>query len=146
MWVVVAREALDLRPMLAFVERPEMGGVVTFSGNVREQNRGRRVSYLEYEAYVPMAERELTAIAAEAVRRWECRIAISHRLGRLEIGEPSVMIAVACAHRAAAFEACRYAIDTLKESVPIWKREVWEDGEVWIEGERDAPVRDAAGG
>jgi molybdopterin synthase catalytic subunit len=126
---------LELAPLAAFVERPEAGAVATFSGIVRNHNRGRRVSYLEYDAYRPMAEAKMREIAAEAARRWDCRIAMAHRLGRLEIGEPSVLVAVSCAHRAAAFDACRFAIDTLKETVPIWKKEVWEGGEVWIEGE-----------
>src|SRR5690349_10177867 len=139
-FVEVTDAPLDPAPLVRFVEGPEMGAVVTFSGNVRNENCGRAVEYLEYDAYRPMAERELTRIAEEAVRRWGCRIAIQHRVGRLEIGEPSVLVAVACGHRGEAFEACRYAIDTLKEEVPIWKREVWEGGEAWIEGERDAPV------
>jgi molybdopterin synthase catalytic subunit len=117
-----------------------MGAVITFSGNVRDNNRGRRVEYLEYDVYRPMAEKQLRKIAEEAVRRWDCRIAIQHRVGRLEIGEPSVLVVVACGHRGEAFDACRYAIDTLKAEVPIWKREVWEGGEAWIEGEKDAPV------
>jgi molybdopterin synthase catalytic subunit len=129
---------LDPAPLVRFAEAPEMGAVVTFSGNVRNHNRGRTVEYLEYDAYRPMAEKQLRGIAEEAVARWSCRIAIQHRVGRLEIGEPSVLVVAACAHRGDAFDACRYAIDTLKERVPIWKREVWEDGEAWIEGERDA--------
>ena len=138
--VEVIDAPLDPAPLVRFAERPEMGAVVTFSGNVRNHNRGRTVEYLEYDVYRPMAERQLHAIAEEAVERWSCRIAIQHRVGRLEIGEPSVLVVTACAHRGDAFDACRYAIDTLKERVPIWKREVWEGGEVWIEGERDAPV------
>ncbi len=136
--VALLEEPLELAPLVALVEHAGAGAVATFSGNVRDQNRGRRVEYLEYDAYRPMAERQMREIAEEAVRRWDCRIAIRHRVGRLEIGEPSVLVAVACAHRAAAFEACRFAIDTLKESVPIWKKEVWEGGEVWIEGEGEA--------
>jgi molybdopterin synthase catalytic subunit len=136
----VTEAPLDAEPLVRFVERPEFGAVVTFSGNVRCVNRGRRVEYLEYEAYRPMAEKEMRAIAAEAVERWRCRVALQHRVGRLEIGEPSVLIAIACGHRGQAFDACRYVIDTLKERVPIWKREVWEGGEVWIEGEGEAPV------
>jgi molybdopterin synthase catalytic subunit len=139
-FVEVTDAPLDPAPLVRRVEAPEMGGVVTFSGNVRNHNRGRQVEYLEYDAYRPMAEKQLRAIAEEAARRWRCRIAIQHRIGRLEIGEASVLVVAACAHRADAFEACRYAIDTLKERVPIWKREVWADGEAWIEGERDAPV------
>src|SRR5438045_425547 len=136
--VRIQDEPLKLAPLIEFVERAGMGAVVSFSGNVRDHNRGRRVEYLEYDAYRPMAERKMREIAEEAVRRWQCRIAIRHRVGRLEIGEPSVLIAVSCAHRAAAFEACRFAIDTLKETVPIWKKAVWEGGEVSIEGEGEA--------
>lgn len=138
--VEITEQPLDPAVLVSFAEAPEMGAVVTFSGNVRNHNRGRTVEYLEYDAYRPMAEKQLRAIAQEAVDRWNCRIAIQHRVGRLEIGDPSVIVVAACAHRGDAFEACRYAIDTLKERVPIWKREVWEGGEAWIEGERDAPV------
>lgn len=137
----VTPDVLDPLEALGWVSAPELGGVVLFSGNVRDENRGRRVDYLEYEAYVPMAEAELRRIGEEAMARWPGRIALLHRTGRLEIGESSVLVAAASAHRAAAFEACRYAIDTLKERVPIWKREVWQGGEVWIEGPDDAPVR-----
>jgi molybdopterin synthase catalytic subunit len=140
LFVQITDAVLDPAPLVRFVEAPEMGAVVTFSGNVRNHNRGRTVEYLEYDAYRPMAERELRRIGEEALERWNCRIALQHRVGRLEVGEPSVLVVVACAHRGDAFEACRWAIDTLKERVPIWKREVWEGGEVWIEGERDAPV------
>jgi len=142
-WVAITDEPLDPAPLVRFVERPEMGAVVTFSGNVRSENRGRTVLYLEYDAYRPMAEKQLRAIAEEAAARWSCRIAVQHRLGRLEIGDPSVLVVAACGHRGEAFEACRYAIDTLKERVPIWKREVFEGGQVWIEGEGDAPVAGA---
>jgi len=139
--VEITDAPLDPAPLVRFAESDEMGAVVTFSGNVRNHNRGRRVEYLEYDCYRPMAERELRAIADEAVWRWDCRVAVQHRLGRLEIGEPSVLVVAACAHRGDAFAACRYVIDSLKDRVPIWKREVWEGGEVWIEGEGDAPVR-----
>jgi molybdopterin synthase catalytic subunit len=141
----ILSEPLRLESLIAHVERPEAGAVVTFAGNVRNHSRGRRVEYLEYDAYVPMAERKLREIAEDAERRWDCRVAVHHRTGRLEIGEPSVLIAVSCAHRAAAFDACRYVIDTLKQTVPIWKKEVWEDGEVWIEGEGEAPVPETRG-
>ena len=139
-WVSVTDEPLDPLPLAAFVEGPEMGAVVTFSGIVRDHNRGRRVDHLFYDAYRPMAEREMARIAEETAGHWACRIAMQHRLGRLEIGEPSVIVAVACAHRGDAFDACRHAIDTLKERVPIWKREAWDGGEVWIEGEADRPA------
>jgi MoaE-MoaD fusion protein len=131
---------LDLALLLREVERPEAGGLATFSGVVRNNSRGRRVLHLDYDAYRPMAEKKLQELVCEVEQRWDCRIAIRHRLGRLEIGEASVMIAVSSAHRATAFEACRYAIDTLKITVPIWKKEAWEGGEVWIEGEGESRI------
>jgi molybdopterin synthase catalytic subunit len=111
------------------------GAVCTFVGQVRENSRGRQVSYLEYNAYVPMAVKEMKRIGEEAEARWGCVVAIQHRIGRIELGEASVVIAVGSPHRAEAFEACRWCIDTLKENVPIWKREVCPDGAFWIEGE-----------
>src|SRR5262249_46302600 len=137
--IAIQDAPLSIDPLIAFVERPEAGAVVTFSGNVRNHNRGRGVEYLEYDAYRPMAARKMREIAEEAVRRWDGRSAMRHRGGRLAIGEASVLVAVSCAHRGDAFAACRFAIDTLKETVPIWKKEVWEGGEVWIEGEGEAP-------
>lgn len=134
----VTREPLDRPAVDAIVQsvwHPGAGGLVTFEGVVRDHARGKRVRYLEYDAYPEMAETEMAAIAAEVERRWGTdRVAMAHRIGRLEIGEVSVVVAVACAHRAEAFEACRYAIDTLKAKVPIWKKEVAEDGEEWVEG------------
>jgi molybdopterin synthase catalytic subunit len=113
-----------------------IGAISLFLGTVRDVNAGRRVRFLEYEAYAGMAEREMERIAAEAIARFGVtRVTIVHRVGRLEIGETSVAIAVAAPHRAAAMDACRFVIDTLKASVPIWKREHFEGGEVWIEGE-----------
>jgi len=118
----------------AAVDDPGAGGVVIFSGVVRNETAGRPVKFLEYEAHVPMAEAKLREIGAALHTRWPGvrRVAMLHRVGRLEIGEVSVLIAVAAAHRAEAFEACRYAIDTLKASVPVWKKEHFEDGEVWV--------------
>ncbi|MER3419936.1 MAG: molybdopterin converting factor, partial [Chloroflexota bacterium] len=111
-----------------------------FYGVVRNHNRGRRVLYLEYDAYPPMAEKKMHEIAAEVRQRWPVTgIAMRHRIGRLEIGEVSVMIAVASAHRADAIAACHYAIDRLKEIVPIWKKEVFEGGEEWLEGTAIVP-------
>lgn len=111
------------------------GGIVTFIGAVRDVSDGKRVQFLEYEAYEPMAVAKLEQVAAEASERWPVQaIAIQHRVGRLEIGDDAVVIAVACPHRAQAFEACHYAIDRLKEIVPIWKKEHGEDGEVWVGG------------
>jgi molybdopterin synthase catalytic subunit len=114
---------------------PEDGAVCLFLGVVRNENGGRPVRHLEYEAYEEMARPLMEEIAAEARRRWPVtEVHIVHRLGRLEIGEPSVAVSVAAPHRAAAFEACRYAIDTLKATVPIWKKEFYADGEIWLEG------------
>ena len=109
---------------------------VTFAGATRNDNAGRRVLRLEYEAYEPMALSEMRRLAGEAGERWQIvRIAISHRVGLVDIGETSVAIAVSAAHRAEAFEACRFAIDTLKRTVPIWKKEYFADGAVWADGE-----------
>ncbi len=136
--VRITREPLDaaaVRELERAVTSAGDGGVVTFQGTVRDNARGKRVRYLEYDAYPEMAEQQMRAIADEVVRRWQTQaIAIAHRIGRLEIGECSVVVIVACPHRAEAFEACRYAIDTLKSTVPIWKKEAYEDGEEWVEG------------
>ena len=111
------------------------GAISVFFGTVRNVNAGQRVLFLEYEAYAGMAEREMERIAAEAIARFGItKVAIVHRVGRVEIGEASVAIAVAAPHRAPAMEACRFVIDTLKTSVPIWKREHFEGGAVWVEG------------
>jgi molybdopterin synthase catalytic subunit len=131
-WVRAAPLSLD--ELLAEVQGPACGGIVTFTGVVRNLSRGQSIRHLEYEAYVPMAEREMRAIANQVRERWpEVRLAMSHRIGRLEIGEPAVMIAAAAPHRAAAFEACRFAIDTLKRTAPIWKKEFAENGAYWVE-------------
>lgn len=115
------------------VASPEAGAVVTFVGTVRARTGDHQVVALEYEAYEGMAERFLRKIGAEVVEKWPgARVAIEHRVGRLEVGEVSVTIAVACPHRAAAFEACRHAIERLKVDVPIWKKEVRTDGSVWV--------------
>ena len=121
-------------PLLAEVAGPSRGGVVTFTGAVRDHARGESIDHLEYEAYVPMAEREMKRIAAEAEKRWPgTRLSMVHRIGRLESGDAAVMVAAASAHRAEAFEACRYAIDTLKQTVPIWKKEFATSGIYWVE-------------
>jgi molybdopterin synthase catalytic subunit len=130
----VVERPLSPNDAAAAVEDPGAGGVVIFSGVVRNETGGRRVKFLEYEAHAPMAEAKLREIGAALRRRWPGvkRVAMLHRVGRLEIGESSVVIAVSAAHRGDAFEACRYAIDTLKQTVPIWKKEHFEDGEVWV--------------
>lgn len=123
----------DIVPPL---ERPEDGAIITFDGVVRNHSRGRRTLYLAYEAYESMALQQLRKLVVEARERFEIReAAIVHRLGRIEVGESSVLIAVFSAHRAPAFEACRWLIDTLKRTVPIWKKEYFEDGAVWADGE-----------
>jgi molybdopterin synthase catalytic subunit/molybdopterin converting factor small subunit len=128
--------------VLAAVADSRAGAVVLFLGVVRDNARGRRVDHLIYEAYETMARRELEKIAAAAAGRWPVtRIAITHRTGRLTVGEISVAVAVSSPHRAEAFEAGRYAIDTLKQTVPIWKKEIWEGGAAWVGGDR--PVRAA---
>jgi molybdopterin synthase catalytic subunit len=118
----------------ASVDEAGAGGIVIFSGVVRNQTDGRPVKFLEYEAHRAMAEAKICEIGQAIRARWSGvrRIAILHRIGRLEIGESSVLIAVSAAHRGDAFEACRYAIDTLKRTVPVWKKEHFEDGEVWV--------------
>jgi molybdopterin synthase catalytic subunit/molybdopterin converting factor small subunit len=123
------------------------GAVTIFDGIVRNHSRGRRTLFLDYEAYEPMAARELEKLAEEALARFEVRdIRIVHRLGRLEIGESSVLIAVASAHRGPAFDACRWTIDTLKKTVPIWKKEHFADGAVWADGEPFPPDVAVKGG
>jgi molybdopterin synthase catalytic subunit len=130
----LSEHPLDVAAVVARVSGPGIGGIVTFLGAVRDHARGRVIERLEYEAYAGMAERELDAIAAEAARRWPgVRVAIAHRVGRLEIGELAVVVAAGAAHRAEAFEACRFAIDTLKQRVPIWKKEFATDGEYWVD-------------
>jgi molybdopterin synthase catalytic subunit len=117
----------------AFVSADHVGGIVTFVGTVRNQTKGKKVLKLDFEAYEPMAVSEMAKIAQQAIDKFKVhKIAIHHRTGTLEVGEVPVIIAASSAHRKAAFEACQYAIDTLKETVPIWKKEVFEDGEVWV--------------
>jgi molybdopterin synthase catalytic subunit len=140
----ITTEPIDLGRLVAAVQDPAAGGIATFTGTTRDHNEGRRVTLLEYEAYPGMAEREMERIGAEAARRWPiCKIAMVHRAGRVPVGEASVAIAVSAAHRDEAFAACRFAIDRLKEIVPIWKKEHFEGGEVWIGhqcGPRQQPV------
>ncbi len=115
------------------VADPSAGGTTVFIGTVRNQTGGKPVQRLEFEAYIPMAEKEMYKIAQQVMEQWKAlKIAIHHRVGVLEVGEIPVIIAVSTPHRKAAFQACEYAIDTLKETVPIWKKEIFEDGEVWV--------------
>lgn len=125
---------LDVGAVVARVLGPDAGGIVTFVGTVRDASRGRSIRHLEYEAYAGMAESEMEKIADAAAAQWPgARVAMAHRTGRLAIGDVAVVIVAAAPHRAEAFAACRYAIDTLKQQVPIWKKEVAVDGEYWVE-------------
>jgi MoaE-MoaD fusion protein len=141
----VTSAPLDVASALELVSAPRDGAVTTFVGMVRDHNAGRRVLWLEYEAYAPLAVKAFEQIASEAAARWsDARLAIHHRTGRLEIGEASVVIAAASPHRADAFAACRYAIERLKQIAPIWKHEHFDGGEVWIEGATADPADDQA--
>jgi molybdopterin synthase catalytic subunit len=126
---------LDPREIEATVQNEKNGAVCTFVGQVRNHSRGKQVAFLEYGAFVPLAKKELARIAGEAEKRWHVDVVIHHRIGRLEIGEASVVVCVGSPHRAEAFDACRWCIDTLKQTVPIWKRESGPDGSFWIEGD-----------
>ncbi len=130
----IVEQPLSPNAVADSVGDPAAGGIVVFSGVVRNEKGGRPVKYLEYEAHAPMAEAKMREIGEETRRRWPSVKAVTmlHRVGRLEIGESSVLIAVSAAHRAEAFEACRHAIDALKRTVPVWKKEHFEDGEVWV--------------
>lgn len=131
-------DPIDVGSVARRVVLAECGATVTLDGYAREWTKGRQTAYLIYEAYAPMAQRELEKLGREAQQRFEiAHIGIVHRTGRLEIGETSVVIAVSAPHRRAAFEACEWAIRELKRTVPIWKKEVFADGEVWVEGEND---------
>ncbi len=136
----IMREPIDTQLVVAGLKRGEDGAAIVFEGIVRNQTRGRKTLYLDYEAYEGMALHEMETLAAQALERFQIRdVALAHRLGRLQIGETSVLIVVASAHRAAAFDACRWLIDTLKRTVPIWKKEYFEDGAVWADGEPFPP-------
>ncbi|MFY9910100.1 MAG: molybdenum cofactor biosynthesis protein MoaE [Candidatus Sulfotelmatobacter sp.] len=132
----IIHDPIETSILLEHIKSTDDGAAVVFEGVVRNQTRGRRTLYLDYEAYEPMALQQMEALAEQALKQFRVRdVTMVHRLGRLEIGETSVLIVVASAHRAAAFEACRWLIDTLKRSVPIWKKEHFDDGAVWADGE-----------
>ena len=135
--VELTNDAIDHATLTERVRRNDCGAVVTFLGTVREMTEGRRTMALAYQAYPEMAQKQMAAIEAETRARWPIgEMVLVHRLGRLELGEISVGLAVSCPHRAQAFEACRHAIDRLKEIVPIWKQENWADGSTeWIHPE-----------
>jgi MoaE-MoaD fusion protein len=132
----LTREPIDSARELANMKRGDDGAAVVFEGVVRNQTRGRKTLYLDYEAYEEMARQQMESLAEQALKQFQIRdVSLVHRLGRLEIGAASVLIVVASSHRAAAFDACRWLIDTLKRTVPIWKKEHFEDGAVWADGE-----------
>jgi molybdopterin synthase catalytic subunit len=132
----LTRSTIDAERLVAAAKRGEDGAVVVFDGIVRNHTRGRQTLHLDYEAYEEMAAKQMQELAREARTRFDVRqVTMIHRLGRLEVGETSVLIVVASAHRAQAFEACRWLIDTLKKTVPIWKKETFVDGTVWAAGE-----------
>ncbi|MBM7097882.1 molybdenum cofactor biosynthesis protein MoaE [Bacillus sp. H-16] len=129
---------LDVTEVISLVEDRNAGAINTFIGTVREMTKGKRTIYLKYDAYVPMAEKKLAQIGDEITSRFpDARVAISHRTGELAISDIAVVIAVSTPHRADSFEACRYAIERIKEIVPIWKKEHWEDGTEWIGDQRE---------
>jgi len=131
--IQILASPLNIQSSIDWIMSPESGGIDVFIGTVRNQTKGKKVVRLEFEAYEPMAIAEMEKIAKEALEKWPVqKVLIHHRTGVLQIGEVPVVIAVSAAHRAAAFEACRYIIDSLKQTVPIWKKEFFEDGEVWV--------------
>ncbi|HTR80369.1 MAG TPA: molybdenum cofactor biosynthesis protein MoaE [Bacteroidota bacterium] len=132
----IVSDTIDVGELIAGVTVPQAGGIDLFLGTTRDQSKGRKVIRLEYEAYVPMAIKIMDEIEVEVRQRWPvCRFSSVHRIGVVPVTEASVAIAVSTPHRKEAFEACRYAIDELKKRVPIWKKEIFEDGEVWVENE-----------
>ena len=131
--IKILSEPLNMPACIEWVMLPESGGIDVFIGTVRNATKGKAVLRLEFEAYEKMALAEMEKIAAQTIEKWPVqKLLIHHRTGILNVGEIPVIIAVSAAHRDAAFEACRYVIDTLKQTVPIWKKEVFEDGEVWV--------------
>ncbi|HEY7556070.1 MAG TPA: molybdenum cofactor biosynthesis protein MoaE [Candidatus Binatia bacterium] len=137
----VTEQPLNLQELVDFVTDPSAGAIATFIGTTRNNNEGRKVMALDYDAYPEMAEKELKRIGADASKKWQiCRMAIVHRIGPVQITQASVMIAVSSAHREAAFAACRFAIEEIKKTVPIWKKELYEGGELWIGTQSGQPL------
>jgi molybdopterin synthase catalytic subunit len=131
--IQISEVSLNIPACIDWVMSPQCGGIDVFIGTVRNATKGKTVLRLEFEAYQKMALKEMQKIAEQALAQWPVeKVLVHHRTGVLEVGEVPVVIAVAAAHRAAAFDACRYIIDTLKQTVPIWKKEIFEDGEVWV--------------
>ena len=137
----VTDKQIDLQELVNYVSDPAAGAIATFIGTTRNNNEGRKVIALDYDGYVQMAEKELARIGDDAKTKWPiCRMAIVHRLGPVQITEASVIIAVSAGHRDAAFAACRFAIEEIKKTVPIWKKEMYEGGEVWIGTQTGQPL------
>ncbi len=133
----ITESPLDPAPLVAAVRRDESGAIALFYGVVRNENLGRVVQYLEYDAYPAMAIKKMREVADEVRAKYAITgIGVLHRTGRLEIGETSLLVAVSSGHRAEAFDACHFAVDRIKQIVPVWKKEVWEDGSAWIEGHK----------
>ena len=142
---VVSEGPLDPTAIAAVVAHSSTGGIATFTGVVRDHNAGRRVLWIDYEAYAPLARAVFARIGGEARERWpECDVAIHHRVGRVAVGEASVVIAAATPHRAQAFSACRFAIERVKQIAPVWKHEHFDGGDVWVEGASVDPDSEAA--
>ena len=131
----ISKEPIDVRGLEELVSGFENGAVITFVGQVRNNSRGKAVQYLEYDVYVPLATKQIQKVADQAVLQWPVDVAVQHRIGRIELGEASIVICVGSVHREDAYHASRYLIDTIKNEVPIWKRETCPDGAFWIEGE-----------
>ena len=139
-FIRLTRDPIEAEALVAAAKHGEDGAVIVFDGIVRNNSRGRKTLYLDYEAYEEMAKKQMKELAREAITRFEVRnVAIIHRLGRLQVGETSVLIIVSSAHRRQAYEASRWLIDTLKKTVPIWKKETFADGAVWADGEPFPP-------
>lgn len=141
--VLLTHDPIDADALYRTVQAAEYGGIAVFIGIVRNHHQGRQTSFLEYTAHEAMALKQMERIASEAASRWDARVAIAHRLGRLEIGEAAVVCAAATPHRAEAFGCCSFLIDTIKEDVPIWKREAGPDGQFWIEGATAVPSEES---
>ena len=142
--ILITHNPLDAEDVTAQVMKNSNGAVVTFLGTTRDRTRSRRVLHLEYEAYRPMADAKLQEVSDDIRTRWDIEdVAIIHRLGRLEIGETSLVVAVASPHRAEAFAACQHAVDRVKQMVPIWKKEFFEGGEVWVGSQEDSIAEEA---
>ena len=139
--VAISERPINVERIIREISTPESGGVDVFVGTVRDHSEGKRVHKLEYTAYVPMAEKLMAQIEGEIQEKWPVhRVVIEHRIGTLQVGDVAVVTAISSAHRDAAFEACRYAIDRVKSIVPIWKKEYSEDGEIWVEGHHEHAV------